>query len=74
VVDPKKIFKLALEQNAAGIILCHNHPSGNLNPSTADRNLTDKIKNAGNFLDIKVLDHLIIADESYYSFADNGLM
>lgn len=74
VVDPKKIFKMALEQNAAGIILCHNHPSGNLNPSTADRNLTDKIKNAGNFLDIKVLDHLIIADESYYSFADNGLM
>jgi DNA repair protein RadC len=74
VVDPKKIFKLALEQNAAGIILCHNHPSGNLNPSTADRNLTDKIKSAGNFLDIKVLDHLIIADESYYSFADNGLM
>ncbi|MBW6490884.1 MAG: DNA repair protein RadC [Lentimicrobium sp.] len=74
VVDPKKVFKLALEQNAAGIILCHNHPSGNLTPSDADKKLTDKIKNAGNFLDIKVLDHLIIADENYFSFADNGLI
>lgn len=74
VVDPKKIFKLALEQNSAGIILCHNHPSGNLTPSDADKKLTEKIKNAGIFLDIKVLDHLIIADENYFSFADNGLI
>jgi DNA repair protein RadC len=74
VVDPKKIFKLALEQNAAGIILCHNHPSGNLNPSQADKDLTDKLVKAGKFLDIKVLDHLIIADEDYFSFADQGLM
>lgn len=74
VVDPKRVFKLALEQNAAGIILCHNHPSGNLNPSQADKDLTDKLVKAGKFLDIKVLDHLIIADESYFSFADQGLM
>lgn len=74
VVDPKKVFKLALEQNAAGIILCHNHPSGNLNPSQADKDLTDKLVKAGKFLDIKVLDHLIIADENYFSFADQGLM
>lgn len=74
VVDPKRIFKLALEQNAAGIILCHNHPSGNLNPSQADKDLTDKIVKAGKFLDVKVLDHLIIADEDYFSFADQGLI
>ena len=74
VVDPKRIFKLALEQNAAGIILCHNHPSGNLSPSQADKDLTDKLVKAGKFLDIKVLDHLIIADENYFSFADQGLM
>lgn len=74
VVDPKRVFKLALEQNAAGIILCHNHPSGNLNPSQADKDLTDKLVKAGKFLDVKVLDHLIIADESFFSFADQGLM
>jgi DNA repair protein RadC len=74
VVDPKRIFKLALEQNAAGIILCHNHPSGNLSPSQPDKDLTEKIVKAGKFLDIKVLDHLIIADEKYFSFADEGLM
>lgn len=74
VVDPKKIFKLALEQNASKIILCHNHPSGNLRPSDADIKLTEKIKNAGIMLEIPVLDHLIIGDDNYYSFADNGLL
>lgn len=72
VVDPKRIFKIALEENAASIILCHNHPSGRLMPSDSDIRLTAKIKNSGEFLDIKVLDHLIVGDEKYYSFADEG--
>lgn len=72
VVDPKRIFKLGLEENAANIILCHNHPSGRLFPSDSDIRLTQKIKSAGEFLDIKVLDHLIVGDEKYYSFADEG--
>lgn len=72
VVDPKRIFKIALEENAAGIILCHNHPSGRLQPSNSDIKLTAKIKEAGGFLDIKVLDHLVVGDEKYYSFADEG--
>lgn len=72
VADPKKIFKAALENHACSIILCHNHPSGNLNPSAADRKLTTKIKEAAAQLDIQVLDHIIIALGGYYSFADNG--
>lgn len=74
VVDPKRIFKIALEENAANIILCHNHPSGNLTPSVSDLKLTEKIKKAAEVLDIKVLDHIIIGDEKYYSFADQGCM
>jgi len=74
VADPKKIFRIALERNAASIILCHNHPSGNLKPSEADIKLTHKLKEAGIMLDLPVLDHLIIGDEKYYSFADNGIM
>ncbi|MDD3744802.1 MAG: DNA repair protein RadC, partial [Lentimicrobiaceae bacterium] len=74
VVDPKRVFKTALEQSAAYIILCHNHPSGQLKPSDADITLTRKLKEAGIILDIRVLDHLIIGDDKYYSFADNGLM
>jgi DNA repair protein RadC len=74
VADPKKIFKMALDQNAAYIILCHNHPSGNLRPSDADIRLTRKMKEAGQLLDLPVLDHLIIGDEKYYSFADEGQM
>lgn len=73
-VDPKVIFKLALEHAASGILVCHNHPSGNLQPSTADIKLTKKIVSAGNVLDINVLDHLIITSTSYYSFMDNGNM
>ncbi len=72
VADPKRIFKLALENHATSIILCHNHPSGNRNPSNADTHLTHKIQKAGQHLDINVLDHLIITQHGYYSFADEG--
>ena len=72
VVDPKRIFKTALEDHASGIILLHNHPSGSLKPSKADRLLTDKLLKAGSFLDIMVLDHLILTNHGYHSFADNG--
>ncbi|QDA59494.1 RadC family protein [Hymenobacter jejuensis] len=74
VADPKVIFKHALEQLASSIILVHNHPSGNRNPSTADIALTRKLKEAGQFLDLPVLDHLIYTDHGYYSFADAGIL
>ena len=74
VADPKKIFKVALEDNAASIILCHNHPSGNRTPSHKDKQITEKCKSAGAFLDLPVLDHIIIAGETYFSFADEGLL
>lgn len=74
VVDSKIIFKSAIENLASSIILCHNHPSGNLKPSEADIKLTKKIKEAGTLLDIPVLDHIIITDSAYYSFADEGIM
>jgi DNA repair protein RadC len=72
VADPKKIFITALEYHASSIILCHNHPSGNLKPSDSDIRLTNKLKQAGLMLDMPVLDHVIIGDESYFSFADEG--
>ena len=74
VADPKMIFKEALEQLASGIILVHNHPSGNRNPSAADIQLTKKLKEAGGLLDLPILDHLIFADQGYYSFADEGML
>jgi DNA repair protein RadC len=74
VADPSKIFKIAIENKAVGIILCHNHPSGNLNPSESDHNITKKLKEGGKLLDILVLDHIIIGDEKYFSFADEGLL
>ncbi|MGC8864566.1 MAG: RadC family protein [Bacteroidales bacterium] len=74
VVDPKVIMRLALEKRAVNLILAHNHPSGNLQPSPADERLTQKLKQAGQFLDIQVLDHLIIGKNKYYSFADHGSM
>ena len=74
VADPKIILKIALEQEATSIILCHNHPSGNLKPSRADEVLTEKIKMAAQYLDIKVMDHLIVSEEGYYSFCDSGLL
>ena len=74
VVDSKIIFKAAIEELASGIILCHNHPSGNLKPSQSDIDLTNKIKKAGEALDIQVFDHLIITNRAHFSFADEGLM
>ncbi|MBG8552537.1 MULTISPECIES: RadC family protein [Hymenobacter] len=74
VADPKLIFKEALEQLASSIILVHNHPSGNRNPSAADIALTRKLKEAGQFLDLPILDHLIYTDAGYYSFADEGTL
>ena len=72
VVDPKVIFKKALDKNASGIILCHNHPSGNLRPSSADIALTEKLVAAGAMLDISILDHLIVSQNGYFSFSDEG--
>jgi len=74
VVDVRNIMQAALMANAASIILCHNHPSGNLKPSEADLNLTRKIKEAALLFDISVLDHLILTDEGYLSFADECLI
>jgi len=74
VADPKKIFQLALEQHASGIILAHNHPSNNLQPSPNDMDLTKKIVSGGKSLDINILDHLIIGNDKFYSFADEGAM
>lgn len=74
VADPKKIFKTALEQYAASVILCHNHPSGNIKPSESDIRLTQKLKKAGSFLDLPVIDHIILGDDSYFSFADEGML
>lgn len=74
VVDPRKVFKIALDNNATSIILGHNHPSGQLTPSEADIQLTRKMKEAGVVLDLPVLDHIIVGDGNYYSFADEGIM
>ncbi len=74
VADPKLVFVAALKANACSIIISHNHPSGNLKPSQADEHLTQKIKLAGQFLDIKLIDHIIVSSEGYYSFADEGLI
>jgi DNA repair protein RadC len=74
VTDVRIVMKKAIEYLASGIIVCHNHPSGNLNPSESDSKITQKIKEAGNLMDIQLLDHLIISDKDYYSFADNGLL
>ena len=74
VVDQRKVFKIALDHNATSIILGHNHPSGQLTPSTADIDLTKKMKAAGETLDLPVLDHIIVGDGNYYSFADEGIM
>jgi DNA repair protein RadC len=74
VADPKVIFQIALKSNGSSLILCHNHPSLNLQPSEADIHLTRKLKEAGLMLDLPVLDHLIVSSEGYYSFADEGLL
>ena len=72
VVDPKKIFQICLEQHATSIILGHNHPSGTITPSEADNKITKKIKDCGLLLDVAVLDHIIVGDDRFYSFADEG--
>lgn len=74
VVDAKIIFKSAVENLANAIILCHNHPSGNTKPSEADIKLTKNLKDAGKLLEIQILDHIIVTDNDYYSFADNAMM
>lgn len=74
VADPKIIFKMALEELASGIIVAHNHPSGNLQASQSDLDLTKKLKEAGKFLEIQLLDHIIIANQKYLSFADEGMI
>jgi DNA repair protein RadC len=74
VADPRMILRKALELHAVSMILSHNHPSGNLRPSRADEELTSKIKEAAKYFDIKVLDHIIVSDEGYFSFADEGML
>jgi DNA repair protein RadC len=74
VADVRLVMAAALKANAVAIILSHNHPSGNLKPSKADEDLTRKMKTAGMYLDIQVLDHIIVTSEGYYSFADEGVL
>jgi DNA repair protein RadC len=74
VADPKRIFRAAIDNMASSIILCHNHPSGNIQASNADRDLTRKVVNGAKYFDISVLDHIIIGDGNFYSFADDGRM
>lgn len=74
VVDTRIIYKTALEHNATSLILCHNHPSGTLQASDADKQITRKLKEAGKQLDISVLDHIIVTETSYFSFADEGIL
>ena len=72
LVDVRIVFKKALEKGATAVILCHNHPSGALKPSNSDIQLTEKLRDAGKILDIRVLDHLIVTESGYFSFADEG--
>lgn len=74
VVDSKVIFSFALESLASGIILAHNHPSGNLKPSNSDIRLTKKLVDAGKIMEVPILDHIIVGDNDYFSFADEGLI
>ena len=74
VADPRIILKKALDEDATSIVLSHNHPSGSLKPSKADKELTKKIIEAAKYLDINVIDHIIVSEEGYYSFADDGIL
>lgn len=74
IADPRIILKKALEEDAVNIVLCHNHPSGSLKPSRQDEELTHKIKEAARYFDIQVLDHIIVSDMGYFSFADEGIL
>ena len=74
IADKRLIFGVALKANASGIVIAHNHPSGNLGPSATDKDLTSEIKSVGKLMDIQLLDHLILTRDDYFSFADNGLI
>jgi len=74
LVDPKVVFSIALKSCASSIILCHNHPSGNLQPSEADLSMTKRLVDAGKLLDLMVLDHIILTKHNYFSFGDEGLL
>ncbi|WP_118972751.1 RadC family protein [Taibaiella koreensis] len=74
IVDTKLVFKIAIQHLATKLIIAHNHPSGNLKPSVSDKNLTEKIKHGARMLDLFLMDHLIVADKQYFSFADEGLL
>ena len=74
VVDVRVIFQVAIKANTTSIMLAHNHPSGNLQPSEADKRITEQVKEAGKLLDIPLLDHIILTSESYFSLADEGLL
>lgn len=74
VADPRIILKRALEHDATSMVLCHNHPSGSLKPSRQDEELTERIKVAAKFFDIRIMDHLIVSEEGFYSFADEGIL
>lgn len=74
MADPRKIFKLAIQKQTPNIILCHNHPSGNKTPSQADLQLTKKIKEGGKLLDIHIYDHIILTNDGFYSFNDDGML
>jgi DNA repair protein RadC len=74
VVDLRLVFKMALEYGATSIVLCHNHPSGSLKPSDADIQITQKLKRAGESLEIAILDHVIVTETSYFSFVDQGIL
>lgn len=74
VIDVRLILKSAIDSLASSIILCHNHPSGNRQPSDMDKQITTKIKEAGALMDVPVLDHIIVTESAYYSFADEGVM
>lgn len=74
IVDPKIVFGTALKARASGIILAHNHPSGNMEPSQADKYITEKLIEGGKLLDISILDHLLVTPRDYYSFANSGLI
>jgi len=74
IADPRIIIKRALEHDATSLVLCHNHPSGNLRPSSADKEVTKKIKEASILFDIKITDHIIVSEDGFYSFADDGIL
>jgi DNA repair protein RadC len=74
VIDTRMILRYAIEKLASGLVLCHNHPSGNNQPSDSDKKITEKIQTAASFMEINLLDHIIIADKTFYSFADDGIL